>query len=120
MSKSILFVDDEPEWRLVPGTALREAGYDMIIAKDVFETGLQTYGVKLDLIILDVNLGTENAAGLMKLLKEGHPNVPILLYSGLEQQDSAVQNMLKEGAFRYLRKGGMQDLLDCVRSALES
>ena len=40
MSKRILFVDDEPEWRLVPGTALREAGYEMIIAKDVFETGL--------------------------------------------------------------------------------
>jgi two-component system chemotaxis response regulator CheY len=57
MSKRILFVDDEPEWRLIPGTALRDAGYEVITAKDVFETGLQTYGKKLDLIILDVNLG---------------------------------------------------------------
>lgn len=119
MSKKILFVDDEPEWRLIPGTALREAGYEMIIAKDVFETGLQTYGVKLDLIILDVNLGSENAPGLMRLLKEGHPGVPILLYSGLEQEDPAVQTMMKEGAFRYLRKGPVKDLLDGVRSALE-
>jgi DNA-binding NtrC family response regulator len=119
MSKKILFVDDEPEWRLIPGTALREAGYEMIIAKDVFETGLQTYGVKLDLIILDVNLGSENAPGLMRLLKEGHPGVPILLYSGLEQEDPAVQTMMKEGALRYLRKGPVKDLLDGVRSALE-
>jgi two-component system cell cycle sensor histidine kinase/response regulator CckA len=119
MSKRILFVDDEPEWRLIPSRALREAGYDVIIAKDVFETGLQTHGVKLDLIILDVNLGTENAPGLMRLLKEGHPGVPILLYSGLEEQDLAVQNMMKEGAQGYLRKGPMSDLLDGVRTALE-
>jgi DNA-binding NtrC family response regulator len=117
MSKRILFVDDEPEWRLIPSRALREAGYDVIIARDVFETGLQTYGVKLDLIILDVNLGTENTPGLM--LKEGHPDVRILLYSGLEEQDPAVQNMIKEGASKYLRKGAMQDLLDSVRTALE-
>jgi DNA-binding NtrC family response regulator len=119
MSKRILFVDDEPEWRLVPGAALREAGYDMIIAKDVFETGLQTYGVKLDLIILDVNLGSDNAPGLMRLLKESHPGVPILLYTGLEQNDPAVQAMMNEGASRYLRKGPMQDLLDGVREAIE-
>ena len=120
MSKRILFVDDEPEWRLVPGTALREAGYDMIIAKDVFETGLQTYGVKLDLIILDVNLGSESAPGLMRLLKESHPGVPILLYTGLDQKDPAVQTMMNEGASRYLRKGPMKDLLDGVSSALEN
>ena len=119
MSKRILFVDDEPEWRLIPGTALREAGYEMIIAKDVFETGLQTYGVKLDLIILDVNLGSDNAPGLMRLLKESHPGVPILLYTGLEQQDPAVQTMMNEGASQYLRKGAMNDLLDGVRSALK-
>jgi len=119
MSTRILFVDDEPEWRLIPGTALRDAGYEVITAKDVFETGLQTYGVKLDLIILDVNLGSENAPGLMRLLKEGHPGVPIILYTGLEQQDAAVQAMMKEGAYGYLRKGGMKELLDGVARAIE-
>jgi DNA-binding NtrC family response regulator len=118
VSKRILFVDDEPEWRLVPATALREAGYEMIIAKDAFETGLQTYGVKLDLIILDVNLGSENAPGLMRLLKESHPGVPILLYTGLEQQDPAVQAMMKEGASSYLRKGSMDELLDGVAKTI--
>jgi DNA-binding response OmpR family regulator len=119
MSKRILFVDDEAEWRLIPGTALREAGYDMIIAKDVFETGLQTYAVKLDLIILDVNLGSDNAPGLMRLLKESHPGVPILLYTGLEREDPAVQTMLKDGANQYLRKGPVNELLEGVRVALE-
>jgi DNA-binding NtrC family response regulator len=120
MSKRILFVDDEPEWRLIPGTALRDTGYEVITAKDVFETGLQTYGVKLDLIILDVNLGNENAPGLMRLLKEGHPGVPILLYSGLEQQDPAVQSMLKDGAHGYLRKGAMKDLIEGVAEAIDT
>lgn len=114
MSKRILFVDDEPEWRLIPGITLTDAGYEVITAKDVFETGLQTYGVKLDLIILDVNLGSGNAPGLMRLLKEGHPGVPIVLYTGLEEADPAVQTMMKGGATAYLRKGAMNALLDDV------
>lgn len=119
MSKKILFVDDEPEWRLIPATALRHAGHEVITAKDVFETGLQSYGMKLDLIILDVNLGSENAPGLMRLLKEGHAGVPVLLYTGLEEDDTAVQAMMKEGAYGYLRKGSMKELLDGVSQALE-
>jgi DNA-binding NtrC family response regulator len=118
MAKRILFVDDEPAWRLIPGTALRDAGYEVITAKDVFETGLQTYGMKLDLIILDVNLGSENAPGLMRLLKESHPGVPIILYSGMEEQDAAVQTMMKEGAYGYLRKASMKDLLNGVEKAI--
>lgn len=114
MAKRILFVDDEPAWRLIPGTALRDAGYEVITAKDVFETGLQTYGMKLDLIILDVNLGRENAPGLMRLLKESHPGVPIILYTGLEEQDAPVQSMMKEGAHGYLRKASMKELLEGV------
>jgi DNA-binding NtrC family response regulator len=118
MAKRILFVDDEPAWRLIPGTALRDAGYEVITAKDVFETGLQTYGMKLNLIILDVNLGSENAPGLMRLLKESHPDVPIILYTGLEEHDTAVQTMMKEGAYGYLRKGSMKDLLEGVAKAV--
>jgi len=114
MGKKILFVDDEPEWRLIPGIALTDAGYEVITAKDVFETGLQTYGVKLDLIILDVNLGRENAPGLMRLLKEGHPGVPIILYTGLDETNPVVQSMMKDGAYGYLRKSSMHDLLDGV------
>lgn len=119
MGRRILFVDDEPEWRLIPGTALRDAGYDVITAKDVFETGLQSYGMKLDLIVLDVNLGRENAPGLMRLLKEGHPGVPILLYTALEREDTAVQTLIKEGAHGYLRKGAMKELLEGVKQAIE-
>ncbi len=118
MPKRILFVDDEPAWRLIPGTALRDAGYEVITAKDVFETGLQTYGMKLDLIILDVNLGKENAPGLMRLLKESHPGVPIILYTGLEEQDAPVQSMMKEGARGYLRKASMKELLEGVSKAV--
>jgi FixJ family two-component response regulator len=67
----------------------------------------------------DVNLGTENAPGLMRLLKESHPGVPILLYSGLEENDLAVQTMMKEGARHYLRKGPMTEFLDGVRTTLQ-
>jgi ActR/RegA family two-component response regulator len=54
----------------------------------------------------------------MRLLKESHPGVSIILYSGLEEQDTAVQTMMKEGANRYLRKASMKDLLEGVGKAI--
>jgi DNA-binding response OmpR family regulator len=53
----------------------------------------------------------------MKLLKEQHPGVPVLLYTGMEHDEAAVQSMLREGAQQYLRKTTMGDMLRAVQLA---
>jgi twitching motility two-component system response regulator PilH len=116
--KRVLFVDDEGDWRFVAGTYLQEAGFEVFTAKDAAETMRRMQKIKLDAIVLDVNLGGENSVLLMELLKQNHPEVPIIIYTGLDKHDDAVQSMLKQGARQYLRKGTMGELCDAIRQAV--
>ncbi len=115
----ILFVDDDRDWRLMVGATLKEVGYEVLAVPGAGEALLQTGGARVDLIILDLDLGGENGLMLMKHLKRQHPNAPVILYTGLAHHtEHDVQAMKQEGAAHYLRKGSMQELIDAVQSAL--
>jgi DNA-binding NarL/FixJ family response regulator len=75
-------------------------------------------GVNLGLIILDLDLDGENGLVLMKFLKCNQPDVPIIIYTGLNHDDDAILDMLRQGAHRYVRKGPMDDLRKAVKAAL--
>jgi DNA-binding response OmpR family regulator len=118
MPKTVLFVDDDKNWRLMVETFLEDAGYDVVCVSDAAEALLRLNAIQPALILLDLDLGGENGLMLMKFVKQSHPDVPVMLYTGLEHGDQFVQNMLKQGADQYLRKGTMEQLLAAVRSAL--
>jgi CheY-like chemotaxis protein len=113
--KTVLFVDDEGDWRLVAGACLRDAGFDILTAKDEAEALRRMETVKLDAIILDLNLGGQNGLLLMELLKQKHPGVPILIYTGMSHDNSAITEMLKNGAKKYLQKGSMAELCETLK-----
>ncbi len=115
--KRVLFVDDEGDWRVVAGAHLQDAGFEVVTAKDITEALRRMEKVKLDAIVLDVHLGKENGLLLMEFLKQSHPGVPILVYTGHDHSNDAVQEMLKQGASRYLRKGTMGELCEAVKQA---
>ena len=114
--KKILFVDDEGDWRFVAGACLEEAGFEVLTAKDAAEALKRMETVKLDGIVLDLNLAGENGLLLMELLKQKHPGVPILIYTGQDLDAKAIQNMIKQGARQYLRKGSMADLCNSLKT----
>jgi CheY-like chemotaxis protein len=116
--KRVLFVDDEGDWREVVGAYLKDAGFEVVTARDVAETFERSQKSQLDAIVLDVNLAGENSALLMQLLKQSHPGVPIIVYTGLEQHDEVVQRMLQQGARQYLRKGTLGELCQALRQAV--
>lgn len=118
MSKKILLVEDEGDWRAVAGNCLAEAGYQVRAVANASEALLLKDERDMDLIILDLDLGGENGLMLMQHLKRNHPHARILLYTGIEHNAAAVQQMLKEGAQRYARKGKLAELLAAVREEL--
>lgn len=113
-TKTVLFVDDEGDWRFIAGECLRDAGFNILTAKDEAEALRRMETVKLDAIILDLNLGGQNGLLLMELLKQRHPGVPILIYTGMDHNDRAITQMLKNGAKKYLRKGSMTELCNTL------
>jgi CheY-like chemotaxis protein len=114
----ILFVDDENDWRYMATMYLTDSGYEVWTARNSAEALRQAGRATPDLIILDLNLGGESGLVVMKLLKEKHPQAPVLLYTGMEHDETAVQAMLRDGAHQYLRKTTMGEMLKAVRNAL--
>ena len=118
VKKKILIVDDESDWRQIAGTYLKEAGFEVLTAMDATETLRHVRAIKPDAIVLDVNLGGESGLLLMELLQEKHPDVPILIYTGLDHDSATIQTILQQGARRYLRKGSMAELGQVLKSML--
>ena len=56
---------------------------------------------------------------LMKFVKQHLPDVPVLLYTGMEHDNQFVQRMLQQGAHQYLRKGALQELLRAVEATVK-
>jgi DNA-binding NarL/FixJ family response regulator len=55
---------------------------------------------------------------LLRLLKEMHPEIPLIIYTAIEQDQAAIDNLFAQGATQYLPKGTMGEMLTAVQSAL--
>ena len=119
MGKKILFVDDDNNWHVVVTTWLQDAGYEVLTARDASEAMAQTEGVELSLAILDLDLAGENGVMLMRFLKQNNPDLPVILFTGMEHDGEAIMNLLQEGAHSYVRKGSQQELLQAVDLVLQ-
>ena len=117
-ARKILFVDDEDDWRYMATMYLTDSGYEVWTARDGAEALRQAEKVGPDLIILDLKLGGESGLAVLKLLKVKHPGVPVLLYTGMDHDEVAVQAMLRQGAHQYLRKTTMGAMLRAVQMAI--
>ena len=119
MAKMVLFVDDDEVSCTRVSAALKNAGYEVTTARDATEAMTHADGIDLGLIILDLNLKGESGLMLMKFLRQNHPGIPIVLFSGLENDDVAIRSMLAMGADRYLPKKNLDQLIVTVGGYLK-
>jgi len=99
----ILVVDDEPNVRKVLGALLEQAGYVTTRAAAASEALDLVRSQDPDLVITDLKMPGMDGLELLRRLKEGFPEIPVVLLTAHGTVEAAVEAM-KEGAFDFLTK----------------
>jgi len=119
MSARILVVDDEEIVIRSCQRILDGGDYQIDIAHDGREALQRVEQDPYDILILDIMMPNVGGLEVLRRVKEGHPDIDVIMITGLSQIDTAVQAM-KLGAFDYISKPFEPDELKLVvQRALE-
>jgi two-component system response regulator AtoC len=99
----ILLVDDEPDFRMLVGDALRDAGHRVTLAANGAE-GLSAISANVfDVMICDIRLPKVDGLTLFRRVRQESPGTDVILITAHAAVADAVA-ALKEGAYDYLTK----------------
>ena len=118
-SARILIVDDHPVVRHGLKMALGQAGFEVCGEAEGMSDALSLLeSAKPDLILADLDLEGPSGIDLIKAVKEGHPDLPVLVLS-MHDEDAYAERALRAGARGYLMKHSPPEkLAEGVRLAL--
>ncbi|MGH6854724.1 MAG: sigma-54-dependent transcriptional regulator [Aestuariivirga sp.] len=121
MAADILIVDDEADIRELIAGILQDEGFETRLAHNSDATVAEIDLRRPSLIVLDIWLQGSRLDGLdlLSVIKEKHPDVPVIIISGHGNIETAVA-AIKRGAYDYIEKPFKSDrLLLVVGRALE-
>ena len=122
MAHDILIVDDEADIRVLTSGILQDEGYQTREAAGSEDALSAVEARRPNLVLLDIWLqGSElDGLGILKVLKEAHPTIPVLMMSGHGTIETAV-SAIKDGAYDFIEKPFKTDrLLLLVERAIEA
>ena len=116
----VLLVDDEPPWLRSLTMTLEGPGAISNVRQlsDSREVLPLLSGEDIGLILLDLTMPHLSGEELLSAISEEHPEISVIVLSGLNQIETAVSCM-RMGAFDYLVKTDEEDrIIDSVRRAI--
>jgi two-component system response regulator HydG len=118
MAQRILVIDDDTDICLLLRRFLSKNGYEVAIANDG-ATGLTTLdNFSPDLVLTDFRLGDMDGVTILQKIKQGFPQVPVLIITGYSDIKVAI-NVMKQGAYDYITKPLFPDeILLTIKKAL--
>ncbi|KQP33643.1 two-component system response regulator [Methylobacterium sp. Leaf104] len=118
MTLAVLVVDDEPPIRKLLRMGLATQGYTIFEAPSA-RVALEVLAREtIDLIILDLGLPDMHGHDLLRRIREGHRDLPVVVLSSRDDEPGKVE-ALDLGADDYVTKPfGMGELLARLRAAL--
>ena len=118
MSLQILVIDDEPPIRKLLRMGLATQGYGVVEAPNARTAREVLARDAVDLVILDLGLPDMRGHDLLRHIREGHPDLPVVVLSSRDDETGKVE-ALDLGADDYVTKPfGMGELLARIRTAL--
>ena len=113
MSAKILIIDDERIIIESCSRILKNDDYQIDAVQDGLEGLKKIDESRYDIVILDIMMPKLDGLEVLRRIKEGNPDVDVIMITGLSQIDTAVKSM-KLGAYDYLPKPFEPDELKLV------
>lgn len=104
MEARVLVVDDDDEVRTLLVRSLRRRGYHVEEAADGIEGLGRVEKAPPDVVVTDMAMPRLDGLGLLKSLKEKHPDLPVIVLTGHGSMESVLQAMREGVLFDYLMK----------------
>ena len=101
--QTILAVDDEPIFRFLLETHLREAGFLPVTACNGLEALAVLESRRVDLIVSDLVMPDMDGIRLIEQVQQRHPGLPVIVVTAHGSVEGAVEAM-RLGAYDYLEK----------------
>ena len=120
-TETILFVDDEPSIRTLFSDALRQAGYNVIAARNGADAvdALRSCSTPVDLVVTDVVMPKVSGSELFAMLRRGFPDLRVLLISGYSDGAVAASDLVDMETEFLAKPFGPETLLARVRGLLD-
>jgi DNA-binding NtrC family response regulator len=116
---SLLFVDDDAAFRHVMAGELARLGFAVETAASGEEAVARLREREPDVVLLDLQLPGMSGLDVLKVIREQHAGVEVVMLTGHGSIDSAIES-IRVGAFDYVSKPCPLDELEIrIRRALE-
>jgi len=115
----VLVVDDEQSMRQMVAIALRQEGYDVVIAEDGEVASRELQANEVDVIVSDIKMPGFDGIELLRFAREHSPDTEVILMTAYTSTESAIE-ALRLGAYDYISKPfEIDELVVTVQHALE-
>lgn len=116
---TILVVDDEQNILSLLSEVLKEAGYEVVVARNATEGQAKFWEAKPDLVLLDLKLPDGDGLDVLKRMRERVPNALVVIMSGFGTISTAI-DAIRRGAYDFIEKPLEENrVLLTVKNALE-
>ncbi|MFC1585894.1 response regulator [Fibrobacterota bacterium] len=117
---TLLVVDDDPSAAMHLVKFLKKEDYEVFSAASGAEALQIIENNKIDIIILDINLGDMNGIEVLKQAKVLYQDIEGIMVTGMQKGDLAVK-ALRAGAIDYITKPvNLDELLFSISKSIES
>jgi DNA-binding response OmpR family regulator len=115
----ILFVEDETDLREMLTLYFNHKGFEVSTAATVAEAKDCVEHGFFKLVVLDLNLAGEDGLEVLHYIKGQTPEVPVVVFTGLDVDENLVKRCLADQVDGFMRKtAGLESLLKEVRRHL--
>ena len=121
MKQRILVVDDEPQIREMLSMYFSSHGYNTVTAGDSTEAMRAVEESKVDVAVLDIGLAEEDGLKLLEQLKAQHPDLHVIMLTGMGFVEDLLQEAQQKGADGYVSKVlPLDELLTAIQRILKA